>query len=195
MIPLLTVFTDVYYSLSTLHCVLVSNLVSAAAGIEILRLDRDNPTISVVLETLKIALVADCIFVVTVQLRRRSGTDPTLDFLLAKGPMVIGSSTEIALATSLLQNGDISSSGTFLVGSIYAKLLVLGASCVALSGTLAGRSTTRSRHAAQVTSAWRLALSGGLVCITVPSISSRFLSTVQLYVADQLILQYYQSIS
>jgi hypothetical protein len=135
----------------------------AVVAIDVFRLDHNDLTISIISDLLKIVLVADGIKVLTEQLRCRSGSDSILDFLLEKGPLMIGSSSELAVTTLLLKRGETASTETFLIGSTYAKLLVMGASSLVIQCISSGRYLATSRYDEFPSSIWLLAMSGAVV--------------------------------
>lgn len=179
-----SIFQGIYSTISTLHCLLAAHLVVAVALLEVLRLSHEDVRLLVILELIKIGLVADGIAVVTTQLRHRSALKGTSDFLL--GPLLVGCSTELAATSFMLRTGQTSSAGFFLVGGGYAKILILGASCLAVQGLSSNELPQTWQR-----DSWVLVLSGGLVFV-VSSIKGT-LEDLEKYLHETLtylILQY-----
>ncbi|KAL5371987.1 hypothetical protein PMIN06_012793 [Paraphaeosphaeria minitans] len=142
-------------------------------AVELLRSGRTDPLLSLVLGLINIGLVADCISILTLRMRRLSGSSGVLASLLRNVPIVTGPSAELALAIRVLRDNRPSSSDRFLVGSVYAKALAMGASCLILQG-LRGRSPRVDMPAESSIVPWLLGVSGVLVLASAPHIESKY---------------------
>ncbi|KAF9730291.1 hypothetical protein PMIN01_12224 [Paraphaeosphaeria minitans] len=159
--------------ISPFHRVLISQLPMVLVAVELLRSGRTDPLLSLVLGLINIGLVADCNSILTLRMRRLSGSSGVLASLLRNVPIVTGPSAELALAIRVLRDNRPSSSDRFLVGSVYAKALAMGASCLILQG-LRGRSPRVDMPAESSIVPWLLGVSGVLVLASAPHIESKY---------------------
>jgi Ca2+/H+ antiporter len=173
-LSIFTVGENLYKGTSTFHRVLISQVLLAIAAIQILRPSEPDPLLSVILDTLKVGLAADCIFAVTVQLRCRSGSNRFIDFLLYKCPFVVGSFTELAFAVLLFRSGEALVAEQFLVGSIYAKLMAMGGLCLITHGLFWLQPTSSVWKLDRETTIQLLTLTGTLVLASALWIGSKF---------------------
>lgn len=127
--PVLCVILDLYNSASLFKRVLVWQLSSIVVAMEYMQQNNPEPLLSAILAMTKIGLVGNCIAAVTLQLRRRAERIPMLGNLLFRTPLLVGSSTEIAMVLVVLNQKGAAATDSFFVGIMYAKLLFVGALC------------------------------------------------------------------
>jgi hypothetical protein len=163
---------DIYQETSPFHRFLIPQLLIVVTAIELLRPDRTDSLLYVLSALIKIGLVADCISVVTLHVRGLSASNDFLAFLLCQTPLVTGPFAELALVVSVSRSNTPSSTKTFLIGGLYAKLMVIGSFCIMLHAT---RSiwTATSTMEGQIGDLL-LGFSGILVLASAPSIESTF---------------------
>jgi hypothetical protein len=113
---------------SPLHRFLFSLLLAIIVAAELLRLDRTDARLTVTLGVGKLALVVDCISVITHH----------LGIMVYRIPFVAGPLSEFELVRLMVADNSTSSANLFLVGCAYAKPLVAGALCFALHGLQTG---------------------------------------------------------
>ncbi|KAF9730134.1 hypothetical protein PMIN01_12067 [Paraphaeosphaeria minitans] len=157
--------------ISPFHRVLISQLLMLLVAVELLRSGRADPLLSFVLGLMKIGLVADCISILTLRMRRLSGSSGVLAFLLRNVPIVTGPSAELALAIHVLRRNKPSTANSFLIGSVYAKPLAMGASCLILQG-LHARIPGIDMPPESPIVPWLLGVSGVLILASAPHIDS-----------------------
>lgn len=121
----------------------------------------------------KIGLVGNCIAAVTLQLRRRAERIPMLGNLLFRTPLLVGSSTEIAMVLVVLNQKGAAATDSFFVGIMYAKLLFVGALCfifysIRPAQQRSSLSTANSSDVVQL-----LVVGGLMVLASAPRIQSR----------------------
>jgi Ca2+/H+ antiporter len=124
--------------MSTLHVILLCYSVVLTI-VEWLRLDRADTLLSISLGVVKLAVVVDCIFVVTHYLTRLSTSHRMLGIILYQTPFVTGPLFEFELTRLMLKDNATAAANTFLVGCVYVKPLVAGALCLGLHGLHTGR--------------------------------------------------------
>jgi hypothetical protein len=90
------------------------------------------------LGVVKLAVVVDCILVVTHHLTRLSASNRMLAIVVYQMPFVTGPLSEFELTRLMLTDNATSAANTFLVGCVYVKPLVAGALCLALYGLHTG---------------------------------------------------------
>ena len=127
--PLLCVMLDLYNSASLFSRVLIWQLSSIVVAMEYMQQSNPEPLLSALLAMIKMGLVGNCIAAVTLQLRRRAERIPMLGNLLFRTPLLVGSSTEIAMVLVVLNQKGAAATDSFFVGIMYAKLLFVGALC------------------------------------------------------------------
>jgi Ca2+/H+ antiporter len=152
---------------------LISQLLMVLVAVELLRSGRTDPLLCLVLGLIKLGLVADCISILTLHMRRLSGSSSVLAFLLCNVPIVTGPSAELALAMHALRENKSSTTNMFLMGSVYAKALAMGASCLILQG-LRARIPGIDMQAESPIVPWVLGVSGVLILASAPHIDSKY---------------------
>lgn len=157
--PILYILNDLYDSATTFHRVLILELVSVLSAIQLMPVTKPDPLLSLILEMIKIGLVGDCIYAVAAQLRRRSEKNLMLRSLLSKATLLFGSSTEVALTLLLLRQSKVPAAERVLVGSVYAKVLVMGAVCL-ISRRFGPAQSALSMHTADCSDVFRLLMVG-----------------------------------
>jgi Ca2+/H+ antiporter len=165
---------NMYRDTSPFHRLLISQLLVVVVSIELLKPDRADPLLLGSLGLIKIALVADCISIATLRMRRISSSNEALNSLLCRVPFATGPFVELALATQMLRQNTPSSANRFLIGSIYAKLLLAGACCLILHGLRCASATVELRSAKVSPVPWLLGVSGALILASAPQIESMF---------------------
>lgn len=171
--PILYILNDLYDSATTFHRVLILELVSVLSAIQLMPVTKPDPLLSLILEMIKIGLVGDCIYAVAAQLRRRSEKNLMLRSLLSKATLLFGSSTEVALTLLLLRQSKVPAAERVLVGSVYAKVLVMGAVCL-ISRRFGPAQSALSMHTADCSDVFRLLMVGGMLILSsAPHILSR----------------------
>jgi hypothetical protein len=128
------------HEMSTLHRILFCYLGVVTMVVEWLRLDRADTLLSISLGVVKLAVVVDCILVVTHHLTRLSASNRVLAIVVYQMPFVTGPLSEFELTRLMLTDNATSAANTFLVGCVYVKPLVAGALCLALHGLHTGGS-------------------------------------------------------
>jgi hypothetical protein len=116
------------------QCQISLCLVLVLVVIESLRIDGSNVSLSIALDVAWLGLTAHWIFLTTHWLRTRYFSHPVVHILLTTMPWAAGSTTDLAVIIRLFTEGEIPAVETFLLGSAYAKPLVLGALCLILQG-------------------------------------------------------------
>jgi Ca2+/H+ antiporter len=159
---------------SAFHRLLASQLLVVVVFMELLKTDRPDPLLSVLLGLLKVALVADCTSIMTLRMRRIASSSKVLDSLLSRVPFAAVPVVELALAMQMLRQKPPSSANRFLTGSIYAKLLVAGACSTILYGLRCGSAAVELRSTKMSPVPWLLGMSGALVLASAPQIESMF---------------------
>jgi hypothetical protein len=133
------------HEMSTLHLILLCYSVVLTMVVEWLRLDRTDTLLSISLGVVKLAVVVDCVFVVTHHLTRLSVSNRKLAILLYQTPFATGPLSEFELARLMLKDNDTAMANAVLVGCVYVKPLVAGALCLGLHGLHAGGPRTQPR--------------------------------------------------
>lgn len=113
---------------SPLHRFLFTLLMVIITAAELLRLDDTDTRLTITLGVGKLALVVDCMSVITHH----------LGIMAYRVPFVAGPLSEFELVRLMLADKATSSANLFLVGCAYTKPLVAGALCFALHGLQAG---------------------------------------------------------
>ncbi|KAL5389112.1 hypothetical protein PMIN02_007460 [Paraphaeosphaeria minitans] len=157
--------------ISPFHRVLISQLLMVLVVVELLRSGRTDPFLSLVLVLIKVGLVADCISILTLRMRRLSGSSRLMAFLLRNVPLVTAPCAEMALTVRVLRENKPSTANKFLVGSVYAKTLAMGASCLILQG-LHARMPGVDMWAESAIFPRLLSVSGVLILASAPNIDS-----------------------
>jgi Ca2+/H+ antiporter len=165
---------NTYRETSPFHRLLISQLLVVVVSIGVLKPERADPLLFGFLGLIKIALVADCISIVTLRMRRISSSNKALNSLLYRVPFATGPLVELALATQMLRQSTPSSANRFLIGSIYAKLLLAGGCCLILHGLRCASATVELRSAKVSPVPWLLGVSGALILVSAPQIESMF---------------------
>ena len=171
--PTISIVNDLYDAATTFHRVLVLELLLILAATRFMQSGEPDPLLSLILEMIKIGLVGDCIFAVTAQLRRRCKTNMLLKRLMCKATFVFGSSTEVALTFMLFRQGKVSAAERVLVGSSYAKTLVIGAICLISRRRVPGQSALGARVTGHSDIIRLLIVGGLLVLSSAPHILSK----------------------
>lgn len=161
----ISVLNDLYDAATTFHRVLILELLSIVAVIRFMSLREPDPLLGLILEMIKIGLVGGCIYAVTAQLRRRCKTNMLLRRLLCKATFVFGSSTEMALTLMLLRQGNVLGAERVLVGSVYAKILVIGTTCLIPRRHVSAQAASGAR-ATDFSDIVRLLIVGGLLVLS-----------------------------
>lgn len=102
----------------------MTHLTGAVASLCMLESERSHAALSISLEFAKLGLTAYFVFLTGYWLRKWF---PGAHVLLTQVTSIAGSSTELALAFRLQNNGKTSEAEMFLLGSAYAKPLAIGA--------------------------------------------------------------------
>lgn len=119
---------------SPFHRVLISQLLVIIVAVELLTSDRDDPLLSLLSGLGKVVLVADCASIVTIHVKRLSASNQPLAYVAYKTSLVTGPFAELALTVLFLRGTTPSTAKRFLIGSVYAKLLAVGALCLVCRG-------------------------------------------------------------
>jgi Ca2+/H+ antiporter len=119
---------------SILHCKILCFLIGCVLSVQSLRPDYSDVSLSVALDTIKIGIAADLIFLTTNWIKIRYFSHKVVRFLLT----MISSTTEVVLAFLLLNDGRVPEVETFLLGSAYAKPMVVGALSLLVHGVSIG---------------------------------------------------------
>ncbi|KAL5410092.1 hypothetical protein PMIN04_010751, partial [Paraphaeosphaeria minitans] len=163
--------------ISPFHCALNSQLLMVVVIVELARSGRTDPLLSLLLGLIKIGLVADCISILTLRMRRLSGSSSFVAFLLCNIPIVTGPFAEMALTVHILREDKPSTANRFLVGNVYAKALAMGASCLILQALHARTPGVDIRSHSPIVP-WLLSVSGVLVLASAPHNMVAFLDPV-----------------
>lgn len=169
---------EVYHATSTFHRVLVSQLLLTIVAVELMRSVEADPLLSTILGMVKVGLVGDCIFSVVHQLRRRSSSRALLETVLCEAPLLTGSSTELVLTILFIRDETASAAEEFLIGTIYAKLLVIGAMCLVSHGLYLSSSDVTVWPEAWSDVLHLLIIGGILVFASAPQIQSRSVPSI-----------------
>jgi hypothetical protein len=132
---------------SILHCEVLCFLIVCILSVHSLRPDYSNLNLSVALDIVKVGIAADLIFLTTHWMRNQYFSHKVVHFLLTMQTW-ISSTTELVLALLLLKDGRGPAVETFLLGSAYAKPMVIGALSLLVHGVSTGheaRDTTSKR--------------------------------------------------
>lgn len=124
--------------LSTSHLILLGHSVVLTVVVQCLRLDRTDTLLSVSLGVVELAVVVDCIFIVTHHLTRLSESNQIPAMVVYQMPFIIGPLSEFEFARLMLEDHATAAANTFLVGCVYVKPLVAGALCLGLHGLYTG---------------------------------------------------------
>ena len=160
-----SVMSDLYDSATTFHRVLILELLSIVAVIRFISSGQPDPLLGSVLELIKVGLLGACIYAVTTQLRRRCKKNMLLRRLLCRATFLFGSSTEMALTLVLFKQGKVPAAERALVGSVYAKILVIGAICLISGRRIPGQAASGAQ-ATDFFNIIRLLIVGGLLVLS-----------------------------
>jgi hypothetical protein len=156
------------------YCILMMYLVVAITAIEYMRPDRNNIVLSLAIDVTKVGIVGCFLFHITHLLRHRSTSRPFLQFFLEKMPLVVGSSTELLVAVGLFKSGKASSAGAFVIGSAYAKPLVIGALYLVSQGIRTRQPRINTLDGTRSSTIRYLAYGGLLLFASATKIEGRF---------------------
>lgn len=121
-----------FYEISTVHRIIFCYLVVVSMAVEFLRLDYADTLLSILLGVVRLALVVDCILIISQHLMRMSASHRTLAIFVSQMPFITGPLAEFELTRLLLTDDAATMANTFLIGCVYAKPLAAGALCFAL---------------------------------------------------------------
>ena len=125
---------DLYHATSALHRIVVWQMLLAIIAMRLMGPVKMDPLLLAGLGIIKLGLVGHFIFGVVVQLHRQSRSSSLLTTLLRKAPLLAGSSTELSMAILLLRTNRTVAAEQLFIGSVYAKVLVIGALCLISHG-------------------------------------------------------------
>ncbi|OAL42521.1 hypothetical protein IQ07DRAFT_637652 [Pyrenochaeta sp. DS3sAY3a] len=163
---------DMCQDTSPFHRVLISQLLVIIVAIELLRPDQADPSLSLLLGLVKVVLVADCASIVTNRIRRLSASNRLLAFLIYRTPLITGPFAELALAMLILRGSTPSTAKRFLIGSVYAKPLVIGALCLMFHGLCTALPGIKMQTIESPITPWLIGVSGITVLVSAPHIES-----------------------
>lgn len=169
-----SVWQDIFGDISPFRRVLFTQMLVIIVSIELLRPDRTDLRLSILLGLVKIGLVADCTSIVILRIRRLSNSNRTLALLLHKAPFVTAPFMELAVVIITIKRDSPSSANRYLIGSIYAKALIIGAMSFVLHGLRPGLSGAGMRVVDSPTVFQLVRLSAVLFLAAVPRIRSMF---------------------
>jgi Ca2+/H+ antiporter len=170
----LSTMQEIHEDILPFHRVVISQLLVIIIAVELLRPDRLDLWLSVLLGLVKIGLVADCTSIVALRMRQISDSSGTIGLTPYKVPLVTAPFMELALVMLMLRQDHPSTANRFLVGSIYAKPMVIGALCLLLDGIRTGMPRIQMRSVESATVFRLLALSGVLFLAPFPRVQSMF---------------------
>lgn len=171
-IALLRVLKDMYQDMAPLRRIVVGQLIVVTVVVECIGAGRDDPLCAAALGVICLGLMANFASVITLYLRRQSTSNRVLAFFMDKLPVVTGPVTELALAVPL-RHDQSSATHRFLAGTVYAKLLAIGALCLLCRGQQTGVLKDRGRTMELHNICGFLATSGAFVLALPPRIESR----------------------
>ncbi|OWY49392.1 hypothetical protein AALT_g11060 [Alternaria alternata] len=135
--------TGMLCDLSTIHLILLGHSVVLTMVVQWLRPDRTDTLLSISLGVVELAVVVDCILIVTHHLTLLSESSRTPAMVVYQMPFIIGPLSEFELARLMLEDHATAAANTFLVGCVYVKPLVAGALCLGLHGLYTGGPETQ----------------------------------------------------
>lgn len=165
---------DMCQDTSPFHRVLISQLLVIIVAIELLRPDRDDPLLSLLIGFVKVVLVADCASIITNHIRRLSASNRLLAFLIYRTPLITGPFAELALTVLILRGTTPSTAKRFLIGSVYAKPLVIGALCLVFHGLCTGLPGIKMQTIESPIAPWLIGVAGVTVLVSAPHIESTY---------------------
>ncbi|KAF2022612.1 hypothetical protein EK21DRAFT_95571 [Setomelanomma holmii] len=101
-------------------------LIAAVSVVEFLRPHRSDVKLSIALDLVTLGILASAISNTTLWLKNQYSSHFMVHLLLNDMPWIAVSSTEMALIIRLLEDKKAPKVGVFLLGSAYAKLLMVG---------------------------------------------------------------------
>jgi hypothetical protein len=172
--PVLCALIDICQDTSAFHRILLSQLLVVTAAVELLRPDQTDHVLSVLLGVVKLALIVDCISIVTHHLIQLSVSNKVLDFVLYRTPLVTGPLSELALAMLMLKDGATSTAKNFLIGCVYVKPLLAGALCLGFYGPRPGSPGIQSQTTELPILSQFFLVGGVLVMVSAPTVESMY---------------------
>jgi hypothetical protein len=172
--PVLCALIDICQDISAFHRILFSQLLVVTAAVELLRPDQTDHVLSVLLGVVKLALIVDCISIVTHHLIQLSVSNKVLDFVLYRTPLVTGPLSELALAMLMLKDGATSTAKNFLIGCVYVKPLLAGALCLGFYGPRPGSPGIQSQTTELPIVSQFFLVGGVLVMVSAPTVESMY---------------------